>query len=59
MKSKNALHYLSEYVIRKVQEKLEMTSHPRKSEMVLLLMECAGGDLEETGGTETWMNMID
>jgi len=55
----NALRYLSGYVIRRVQERLEMTSHPRKSEMVLLLMECAGGNLEETGGTETWMNMID
>ena len=36
-----------------------MTSRQRKSEMVLLLMECAGDELEETGGTETWMNMVD
>ena len=50
----NALRYLSGYVIQIVQERLEMTSHPRKSEMVLLLMECAGDELEETSGTETW-----
>ena len=36
-----------------------MTSHQRKSEIVLLLMECAGDELEETGGTKTWMNMVD
>ena len=47
----NALCYVSGYVIQKVQERLGMTS--AKSEMVLLLMECAGDELEETSGTET------
>ena len=28
--------------------------HPRKDEMVLLLMECAGDELSDNVGTETW-----
>ena len=27
--------------------------------MVLLLMECTGDELDEDGGTETWLNMVD
>jgi len=36
-----------------------MTSHPRKNEMALLLVECAGNELKERRGTKTWMNMVD
>ena len=27
--------------------------------MVLLLMECAGDEMDTDGGTEMWLNMID
>ena len=27
--------------------------------MVLLLMECAGDEMDSEGGTEMWLNMID
>ena len=30
-----------------------------QSEMVLLLMECAGDEMDSDGGTEMWLNMID
>ena len=55
----NALRYVAGYVTRKLRERLETTSHPNRDEMVLLLMECAGDELDEDGGTETWLNMID
>ena len=55
----NALRYVAGYIIRKVQQRLETSTHPRKDEMVLLLMECAGDELSENVGTETWTNMID
>lgn len=55
----NALRYVAGYIIRKVQQKLEKSTHPRKDEMVLLLMECAGDELSDNVGTETWTNMID
>ena len=47
------------YVIRKLRERLEVVSHPKKNDMILLLMECAGDELDEDCGTEMWMNMID
>ena len=50
----NALRYVAGYIIRKVQQKLEKSTHPRKDEMVLLLMECAGDELSDNVGTETW-----
>ena len=50
----NALRYVAGYIIRKVQQKLEKSMHPRKDEMVLLLMECAGDELSDNVGTETW-----
>ena len=33
----NTLQYVAGYIIRKVQRKLETSTHPRKDEMVLLL----------------------
>ena len=38
---------------------METSTHPQKDEMVLLLMECAGDELSEKFGTETWTNRID
>ena len=55
----NALRYVAGYVIRKLRERLEVVSHPKKNDMILLLMECAGDELDEDCGTEMWMNMID
>ena len=55
----NALRYVAGYIIRKVQQKLETSTHPRKDEMVLLLMECAGDELSESVGTEKLTNRID
>ena len=55
----NALRYVAGYIIRKVQQKLETSTHPRKDEMVLLLMECAGDELSANFGMETWTNTID
>lgn len=55
----NALRYVAGYVIRKLRERLEVGSHPKKNDMILLLMECAGDELDEDCGTERWMNMID
>ena len=55
----NALQYVAGYIICKVQRKLETSTHPRKDEMVLLLMECAGDELSENVGMETWTNRID
>ena len=55
----NTLQYVAGYIIRKVQQKLETSTHPRKVEMVLLLMECAGDELSENFGTKTWTNRID
>ena len=47
----NALRYVAGYIIRKVQQKLEKSMYPRKDEMVLLLMECAGDELSDNVGT--------
>ena len=55
----NALRYVAGYIIHKVQQKLEKSTHPRKDEMLLLLMECAGDELSDNVGTEMWTNMID
>ena len=55
----NALWYVAGYIIRKLQEQLESTSLPKRDVMILLLMECAGGELDEDCGTELWTNMID
>ena len=38
---------------------IDSSSNPRKDEMVLLLMECAGDEMDSDGGTEMWLNMID
>ena len=54
----NALRYVAGYVIRKLRG-LETSSHKEKDNMILLLMECAGDELDEDRGTETWTNMID
>ena len=55
----NALRYVAGYVIRKLRERIDSSSNPRKDEMVLLLMECAGDEMDSEGGTEMWLNMID
>ena len=55
----NALRYVAGYVIRKLRERIDSSSNPRKDEMVLLLMECAGDEMDSDGGTEMWLNMID
>ena len=55
----NALRYVAGYVLRKVRNQLEASSHPKKDEMVLLVMECAGDEFDENCGTETWTNMVD
>ena len=55
----NALRYVAGYVIRKLRERIDSSSNPRKDEMVLLLMECAGDEMDSDGGTEMWVNMID
>ena len=55
----NALRYVAGYVIRKLRERIDSSSNPRMDEMVLLLMECAGDEMESDGGTEMWLNMID
>ena len=58
-KEQNALRYVTGYVMRKLQEQIQSSSHAKKDEMIFLLMECAGDELDSDGGTETWMNMID
>ena len=55
----NALRYVAGYVVRKLRNQLELSSHPQKDEMILLLMECAGDELDESNGTEMWTNMVD
>ena len=55
----NALRYVAGYVIRKLRERIDSSSNPRKDEMVLLLVECAGDEMDSDGGTEMWLNMID
>ena len=55
----NALRYVAGYVIRKLQEQIQSSSHAKNDEIIFLLMECAGDELDSDGGTETWMNMID
>ena len=46
-------------VIRKLRERIDSSSNPRKDEIVLLLMECAGDEMDSNDGTEMWLNMID
>ena len=56
----NALRYkLHGYIIRKIQQQQEKSTHPQKDAMVLLLMECAGDELSGNVGTDTWPNMIE
>ena len=55
----NALRYVAGYVIRKLRERIDSSSNPRKDEMLLHLMECAGDEMDTDGGTEMWLNMID
>ena len=55
----NALRYVAGYVIQKLHERIDSSSNPRKDEIMLLLMECAGDEMENDGGTEMWLNMID
>ena len=55
----NALRYVAGYVVRKLRIKFESESHPKKDELIFLLMECAGDEANEEGGTETWLNLVD
>ena len=55
----NALRYVAGYVVRKLRNKFESESHPKKDELIFLLMECAGDEANEEGGTETWLNLVD
>ncbi len=54
----NALRYVSGYVCRKVQKKIEKSSHNNKDEMALLMIEFYGDELDDDA-TEEWTNQID
>ena len=58
-KEQNALRYVAGYVVRKLRNKFGSESHPKKDELIFLLMECAGDEANEEGGTETWLNLVD
>ena len=47
----NALRCVAGYVIQKLQEPIQSSSHAKKDEMIFLLMECAGDELDSDGGT--------
>ncbi len=54
----NALRYVAGYVCRKVQKKIEKSSHNYKDEMALLMIEFYGDELDDDA-TEEWTNQID
>ena len=55
----NALRYVAGYICRKVRERLESSSLPKKNDMTLCLIELSGDELFEERGTELWTNTVD
>ena len=55
----NALRYVAGYVCRKLRERLESSSLPRKNDMIVCLMELTGEEMDKERGTEAWANLID
>ncbi len=55
----NALRYVGGYVCRKVQCKIKKSSLAHKAEMLDLVMDLCGDEVDEDEGTETWTNEID
>ena len=47
------------YICRKVRERLESSSLPKKDEMILCLIELSGDELFEESGTKLWTNIVD
>ena len=47
------------YICRKVRECLELSSLPKKDEMILCLIKLSGDELFEESGTELWTNIVD
>ena len=54
----NALRYVAGYVCRRVQKKIDKTSHTQKEDMMLLMLEFYGDSLDEDE-SEEWTNQID
>lgn len=55
----NALRYVAGYICRKVQQDIQKSSLPNKEDMILLMTDLSGDELDEDRGTETWTNAID
>ena len=55
----NALRYVAGYICRKVRDRLESSSLPKKNDMILCLIELSGDEVFEERGTELWTNTVD
>lgn len=54
----NALRYVAGHVCRKIQVHIDK-SYSNKEDMILLIMDLSGNEMDDERGTEDWTNAID
>jgi len=55
---KNAIHYIVGFVCRKIHGRLEESSCPGRTEMMLCLSDMNGGDIDNEEHTDEWLRTI-